>query len=111
MNKLRLITRSDLPLGQQAVQAAHALREWSAQHPEEDQHWYKTSNTLAMLVVRDEDSLDDLLERTVQYGLPVAAFYEPDRGDELTAIALGPGEGARRLCRGLPLAMSGREQG
>lgn len=105
MDKLRLITRADLPPQHQAVQAAHALREWSATHPDKDKVWYETSNTLAMLTVQNEASLDDLLERALQYGLPVAAFYEPDRQDELTAIALGPGREAKRLCRGLSLAL------
>jgi len=32
--KLYLITREDLPPGQQAVQAAHALREFGEHHPD-----------------------------------------------------------------------------
>lgn len=99
--KLYLITRQDLPPEHQAVQACHAMREWSQHHPVEDQDWYKRSNTLALLAVPDEGSLLHLLERAQLQGFPTAGFREPDRENELTAIALGPS--ARKLCRKLPL--------
>jgi peptidyl-tRNA hydrolase len=98
------VTRADLSPGQQAVQAAHALRQFVAEHPEIDQEWFRTSNTLALLSVRNEQALGVLLGKAVDRGIPVAAFREPDRGDELTAIALGP-EG-KKLTKGLPLALN-----
>jgi hypothetical protein len=52
--KLHLVTRRDLSPGQQAVQAAHALREFIQHHPEVDRDWYERSNTLALLAVEDE---------------------------------------------------------
>jgi len=102
--KLYLVTRSDLPAGQQAVQAAHALREFSAQHPEVDRHWYETSNHLAILVVPNEEALFRLVERAEVQGLKVSVFKEPDRDHETTAIALEPE--AKRLCKNLPLALT-----
>lgn len=54
MLKLFLVTRSDLPPGQQAVQAAHALREFVELYPEEDRLWYERSNTLAFIAAPDE---------------------------------------------------------
>jgi hypothetical protein len=36
-------------------------------------------------------------------GLEVSSFHEPDMENALTAIALGPGAEAHRLCRWLPL--------
>lgn len=102
--KLHLVTRSDLSPGQQAVQAAHALREFVREHPEEDLRWYKGSNTLALLAVEDEDSLQELLSRAQLRRIPCSGFWEPDRDDELTAIAIGP-EG-KGLCRRLRLALS-----
>lgn len=102
--KLYLVTRQDLTDAQQAVQAAHALREWVHYHPEEDRNWYEKSNTLAFLAVENERALQALLERAQDRGIPVSGFREPDRGDELTAVAIGPkGKG---LCRGLPLALA-----
>jgi len=100
--KLYLVTRADLDPGQQAVQAAHALREFAALHPEEDIQWYRESNTLAFLAVPNEASLELLLGRA-QGRAPVAPFREPDRQDELTALAIGPQ--GKSLCRGLPTAL------
>jgi hypothetical protein len=102
--KLYLITREDLSPAQQAVQIVHAMREFVREHPEEDLRWYRGSNTLAFLAVADEESLNSLLEKAIMRRIPVSGFREPDRDDELTAIAIGPqGKG---LCRRLPLALS-----
>jgi hypothetical protein len=101
--KLYLITRSDLPPGVQASQLFHAGRAFTALYPEEDLHWYETSNTVVLLATEDEDRLETLLEEARRAGVSAAPFYEPDRDHELTAIALG-NEG-RRLCRRLPLAL------
>jgi hypothetical protein len=103
VNKLYLITRSDLPPGQQAVQAAHSLRQFVEEHPVADRQWFRTSNTLALLTTPNETLLGVLYRKAVDRGIPVAAFREPDRGNELTAIALG--HEARRLVRNLPLAL------
>jgi len=108
MKKLHLVVRRDLSDAQQAVQAAHALRQFVAEHPTIDEEWFRTSNTLAFLSVQDETALGVLLGRAVERGIPVAAFREPDRGDELTAIALGP-EG-KKLTKGLPLALNDHSQ-
>lgn len=102
--KLFLVTREDLPWGQQAVQAAHAMREFVREHPEIDRRWYETSNTLALLVVRDERALERLIEQAQWKGVPFAGFREPDRQNELTAVALGPSGG--RLCQRLSLAFA-----
>ena len=101
--KLFLVTRADLEPGQQAVQAAHAMREFAAVHPDLDREWYEESNTLALLAVKDERSLSDLVFRAETLGLPFAPFREPDRDGELTAVAFGPM--CRRLVSKLPLAL------
>jgi len=101
--KLFLVTRADLPPGQQAVQAAHAMREFAALHPEIDRRWYETSNVLAFLAAEEESSLGALLQKARVLGLPAAPFYEPDRDDELTAVAFGPD--CRRILSRLPLAL------
>lgn len=101
--KLHLITRRDLSSAQQAVQAQHAARLFVHEHPAVEQSWYETSNTLAFLEVADEPALHQLLEKARWRGIAASGFREPDRQNELTAIALGP-EG-KRLCRGLELAL------
>lgn len=104
-DKLFLVTRADLIPGSQAVQAAHAFREFIEKHPEVDRAWYRQSNHLAFLATANMAELENLLEQARILGLPVAAFHEPDRGGELTAIAIGPGSKARRLVGALPLAL------
>ncbi len=101
--KLFLVTRADLPDGQQAVQAAHAMREFAEHHPEVERAWYSKSNTLAFLAVPDEAALGVLLEKARRRDIPAASFHEPDRNNEMTAIALGPA--ARSLVSNLPLAL------
>jgi hypothetical protein len=100
------VVRGDLSPGQQAVQACHALRQFVEEHPEIDREWHRESNTLALLAVPDERALTCLWERARHGGVRHAVFREPDIGDALTAIALEPGAGTRRLCRGLRLALS-----
>ena len=103
MNKLYLITRQDLSPAQQAVQATHAARQFHHEYPEIDQKWFETSNTLAFLSVPNEQALGVLLEKAASRGIPVAAFHEPDRDNELTAIAIGPR--GKKITQGLPLAL------
>jgi hypothetical protein len=104
-DKLILITRKDLSPAQQAVQSAHALREWVDEHPKQDEDWHRISNTIALLAVEDEPRLQRLWEMAVDAGVKASGFLEPDLGGALTALALEPGPGSRRLTRGLPLAL------
>ena len=106
MRKLFLVTRADLPAGQQAVQAAHAMREFVEHHPEHDRAWYRESNTLAFLAVPNERALGVLLKKARRRDIPVAAFHEPDRNNEMTAIALD--HAGRGLVSDLPLALAER---
>lgn len=62
--KLFLVTRADLPAGQQAVQAAHAFREFVNEHGDIEGDWYRTSNHLAFLSVADEPALERLLHES-----------------------------------------------
>ena len=105
-DKLFLVTRKDLSAGQQAVQAAHALQEYNVCHSQTCCEWHRTSNTLALLVVRNEAALAHLVERAARRNISFAAFTEPDLGGQLTAVAIGP-EG-KNLTRDLPLALSGK---
>lgn len=104
MSKLYLIVRSDLPVAQQAIQAAHALQEFNELFSEVVGVWRLHSNTLALLEVPDEHQLLLLAERAYSMGAEVALFREPDLGESLTAIAIGPA--GKRLTRGLPLALT-----
>jgi aspartokinase-like uncharacterized kinase len=104
--KLYLVGRVDLPPAQQAVQMAHAARAYADRHPELEQAWFTTSNTLAMLTVADEAELRALALRADVEGIPFATFHEPDLAGQLTALALS--HRALRLVRHLPRALGGR---
>jgi len=104
-DKLILVTRADLPAGDQAVQAAHALTEFLVEHPEVAREWHDASNTLAFLSVPDEDALERLRERAFDHDIRASIFREPDLGDSLTAVALEPS--GSKLVRSLPLALAG----
>jgi peptidyl-tRNA hydrolase len=104
-DKLYIVTRRDLPPGFQATQAAHAAFAFAAAHPVVFQPWIADSNYLVVLSVADESALRVLLEQAVQRHLRFTAFHEPDRNDELTALALEPGPATSRLCANLPLCL------
>jgi len=103
--RLYLVTRADLPAGDQAVQAAHALQQFNVEHPQAARSWFEQSNTLAFLAAPDETALQRLLDRAFDKGLRASAFREPDLGDSLTAVAVEPA--GARLVRSLPLALAG----
>ena len=67
--------------------------------------WTTRSDFLAVLAVKDETSLDMLRHCCETRGITMACFYEPDRGDQLMAIALEPSEEAAKLTSQLPLAL------
>ena len=104
VERLYIVTRADLPAGDQAVQGAHALTEFAFEHPETAKAWHEQSNTLAFLAVPDESALQRLHERAFDLDIKASAFREPDLGDSLTAIAIEPT--GSRICRSLPLALA-----
>ena len=105
MEKLYLVTRSDLSRGQRAVHLAHSLHTFESEHRTAYESWRDESQTLALLEAPNEHALRDLLERAGWTGVPAAGFKEPDLDNALTAVALGPA--GKRLCRRFPLAFSG----
>lgn len=92
--RLYVVTRRNLASGDQAVQALHAALEYTATHPEA---------ALALLVTENEATLRALQHQADRHGVRCTAFREPDRGHELTALALEPA--ARRLVQGLDPAL------
>lgn len=69
--------------------------------------WHLTSNTIVLLSVEDELALKWLVEDLEDAALKVIPFYEPDLGNELTALAVEPA-GASSLSH-LSLALKGGE--
>lgn len=91
--------------GYQAVQSMHALRQFTAEHPEIDKEWFEKSNYLGLLSVPDEKALIDLIEQAVAHDISYSIFREPDIDNEITAIALAPCPKSKKLCSRLPLAL------
>jgi hypothetical protein len=102
---LYVITRADLSPGYQAVQSMHALRQFTEEHPEIDQEWFKKSNYLGLLSVEDELALCKLIDKAVALGIKFSIFREPDIDNQITAIALEPGSKSKKLCQNIKLAL------
>ena len=78
--KMYVLVRDDLSKSQQAVQAGHALAEYLIKKP--DTQW--SNGTLVYLKVRGEEELYVWKERLKDLAVE---FREPDKNNELTAIA------------------------
>lgn len=100
MDRLYLVTRADMPPGDQATQAAHALSAFAVDHPELHRAWHSNGKNLILLAIPDEPALRALYATT---DVEKACFTEPDMNGELTAIALSGA--ARRAVSCLPLAL------
>lgn len=101
--KLRIITRRDLPISYQAVQSGHAAIQFQHEHPELAKNWYHTSNYLIFLSVEDEEELNNLISKANSKDITLSIFREPDIGDAITAIALEPSIKSKKLTSGLKL--------
>jgi peptidyl-tRNA hydrolase len=85
----------------------HALRQFTAEHPEIDRIWFEQSNYLGLLSVSNEEELKQLMEQATNNGIHFSVFRESDIDNEITAIALSPGPKSKKLCSRLPLALRG----
>ena len=56
-DKLHVVVCSDLAAGPQGCQAIHAAIAFTFEHPEVCGEWYRDSNYLAFLSVKDEREL------------------------------------------------------
>lgn len=97
--------RNDLAPGLQIAQACHALRQFSEEHPDIDRVWFKESNYIVCLSVKNEEKLDTLIDKAYVNGIKLSKFRESDLENQITAIAIEPGNKAKKLCSHLPLAL------
>ncbi len=100
-----MISRKDLKPGQQLAQSSHALTEFIFLHPEIAKDWHQNSNYIACLSAKNEQELESLIVRLEQKNIKYAIFREPDLDNQLTAIAIEPGEASRKSCSSFPLAL------
>jgi peptidyl-tRNA hydrolase len=104
-DRLYIAVRADLSPGLQTAQAVHAALHFLHDHPSVVRPWLLTSNFLVVVSVPDEAALLDLITDASRCGLLRTAVREPDLDNAATAVAIEPGERARRLCGALPLAL------
>lgn len=88
----------------QLAQACHAVSQLCLSHPDPCIDWFDLSNNLVVLQVPDEPRLMAWRDVALTLGTTFTAFYEPDLGDEMTAIAVAPHPQAARALSFLPLA-------
>lgn len=98
-NKLYILTRRDLPIGYQAVQAAHALREFSNLFPDADREWFGDSNSIIILTCSSYKEFQKLLHKADMQGFQYASFKEPDIAHQITAAAFVPHDEIKHFLR------------
>lgn len=101
ISKLFVITHRDLSPGQQAVQAI----EFQHEHSKIAKEWNINSKYLIFLSVENEIELQKLLRKIQFKELKYSMFFEPDIGNQLTAIALEPVQTSEKLVSNLPLML------
>jgi len=100
-----VLTRTDLPQGQQATQSVHAAFSFAHAHVGLMDDWYETSSYLVLLGVEDEVELGWWRVRLLDKGCVLTPWHEPDRDNELTALAVAPSPVAERTLSSLPLLL------
>lgn len=105
------MTRQDLAPGYALTQTVHAMADFSISHPREFQQWHSSSNYLACLSVKDEQSLQALEFKLLSEGIKHTTFREPDIQNQITAIAIEPSDRAKRICSSFPLALKNLSSG
>ena len=103
--KLYLVSCGDLPHGVQACQAMHAMREFANEHPEIERKWYKESNYIGFLQVKDDVELQVYVDAAKSNEIKHSTFCEPDLDDKLTAAAFEPTLESRELLKDLKTAL------
>lgn len=103
--KVIVVTRQDLEPGYQLVQSVHSAFDFSLEFPEVTKDWNTQSNYLACLAAKDEASLFTLISKLEAKGIQHTVFREPDIDNQVTAVAIAPGETSRKLTSNYPLAL------
>jgi len=96
---LYAISRRDIPLAQQGIQAAHAGIEFAYQYGRPADH----HSSYIHLTVRNKEHLEHLCAQLLACGQRTAEFHEPYQDWGLTAIATILTEENRHLLKGLQL--------
>lgn len=99
------MTRQDLSAGAQVAQAVHACCEFIFKYFDLAQHWNQRSNFIAILAAKDEAALEKLIKTLEQKNIRFAYFRESDLDNQITAVAIEPGERGKKVTSCFPLAL------
>ena len=99
--KLISVTRNDLTPGYQSVMAAHALIQFQHDYPEISKDWSKYPY-LALLSVKNEEELSNLISKLEKSKIKFSVFRESDIDNQITSICIEPSDASRRATSSLP---------
>lgn len=83
--KMYVLVRNDLSKSQQGVQGGHALAQFAIDWPERFGEW---GNRTIVYLKADLGVVEEYRTKVVDGINLMSDFYEPDIGDQLTAIAV-----------------------
>lgn len=104
-NKLVVVTRKDLSIPAQAVQAGHSAIKFQHDFPEISKKWFNESSYLIYLSIENQCELLKLIQKLEKLQIKFSAFIEPDMGGEITSICIEPSEKTRRITSSMPLML------
>lgn len=88
-----------------SVQAIHAAIQFQHDHPDFAANWYSKSNYIGFLSVSNLDELIELINKIKCVDIKFSIFREPDIDNQITAIAIAPGNLSKKICSNLKLAL------
>jgi hypothetical protein len=88
------------------AQATHSAIEFVFSHTETAKIWHETSDYIVILNIDNEEKLKELIDTATTKGIKHSFYREPDFNNQITSVALEPGNDTKKLCRGLKLALS-----
>ena len=91
--------------GYQLTQSCHVAMHFMLEHNELANQWIIKSDYLCILSVENEIELQKLIEQANFQNIILSIFKEPDIDNQITAIALAPGNLSKKLCSKLKLAL------
>jgi len=95
--------------GYQSVQAIHSAIKFTFDFPEVTADWYYNSEYIANLSATNQEHLEKLISTAETKGVKVSVFREPDIGNEITSIALEPGDISKKMTSNLPLMLKNKK--
>jgi hypothetical protein len=84
----------------------HGAIQFTFDHPQIAKNWFEISNYIVALSIKNEEELLKLIKKAEDNNLKYSIYREPDLENQITSIAIEPGEQTKRLCKNLKLALS-----